>query len=117
MPLPMSAVFLVTATALASAVEMVEALTIILAVGLTREWRSTLVGGASALIVLAAAGAMLTTFGIFWGAEGAGAEWPGADLAILGILALVLVVALGLVALLKKRRGAAPPPPAGGGSR
>ena len=26
-----------------------------------------------------AVGVMLTTFGIFWSAEGAGAHWPGAD--------------------------------------
>ncbi len=38
---------------LASAVEMVEALTVILAVGLTRGWRSALGGGAAALVALA----------------------------------------------------------------
>src|SRR3981189_3748648 len=36
-----------------------------------------------------AVGLMLTTFGIFWGAEGAGANWPGGDLALLGILAFL----------------------------
>jgi uncharacterized membrane protein len=46
------AVFLVTAAFLASAVEMVEAMTIVLAVGVTREWRSTLIGVASALVAL-----------------------------------------------------------------
>lgn len=54
-----------------------------------------------------AVGAMLTTFGAFWGAEGAGVTWPGQDLAILGILAFVLIGALGLVALLKQRRARA----------
>ena len=49
-----------------------------------------------------AVGAMLTTFGIFWSAEGAGAIWPGTDLAILGILAFVLALAFGLVALLRR---------------
>src|SRR5262249_21606636 len=34
-------------------------------------------------------GLMLSTFGIFWSVEGAGIEWPGADLAILGILAFL----------------------------
>jgi uncharacterized membrane protein len=53
MALPMSAVFLVAASFLASSVEMVEALTIVLAVGVSREWRSTLVGVAAALVVLA----------------------------------------------------------------
>jgi uncharacterized membrane protein len=38
---------------LASAVEMVEAVTIVLAVGVTRQWRSTLFGVAAALVVLA----------------------------------------------------------------
>jgi uncharacterized membrane protein len=51
-----------------------------------------------------AVGVMLTTFGIFWGAEGAGARWPGADLALFGVFALVLVVALGAVALLRRTR-------------
>jgi uncharacterized membrane protein len=49
-----------------------------------------------------AVGVMLTTFGIFWGAEGAGARWPGADLALFGVFALVLVVALAAVALLRR---------------
>ena len=50
-----------------------------------------------------AVGAMLTTFGIFWGAEGAGASWPGGDAALLAILAVVLVSALGLVRLLRRQ--------------
>ncbi len=44
---------LVAAVFLASAVEMVEALTIVLAVGVTRGWRSALEGVAVALVVLA----------------------------------------------------------------
>ena len=55
----MSAVLLVTASFLASSVEMVEALTIVLAVGVTREWRSTLIGVASALVALAVIVAVL----------------------------------------------------------
>jgi len=39
---------------LASAVEFVEALTIVLAVGVTRQWRSTLIGVGTAVITLAA---------------------------------------------------------------
>jgi uncharacterized membrane protein len=50
----MSGVFLVAACFLASGVEMVEALTIILASGLTRGWRSSLLGAAAATVVLAA---------------------------------------------------------------
>ena len=29
---------------------------------------------------------MLTSFGTFWGAEGAGAHWPGGDAALLVII-------------------------------
>jgi uncharacterized membrane protein len=48
------AVFLVLSAFLASTVEMVEALTIVLAVGVTRGWRSTLIGGGTAMVALAA---------------------------------------------------------------
>jgi uncharacterized membrane protein len=47
-------------------------------------------------------GAMLTTFGIFWGAEGLLVEWPLADvtlLVILGGVCLVSLIALRLLAL------------------
>ena len=47
-------VVLVIAVFLASAVEMVEALTIVLAVGLTRGWRSAMEGVVAALAALAA---------------------------------------------------------------
>jgi uncharacterized membrane protein len=47
------AIFLVVSTFLASTVEMVEALTIVLAVGVSREWRSTLVGVTGGLVALA----------------------------------------------------------------
>jgi uncharacterized membrane protein len=51
-----------------------------------------------------AVGALLTTFGIFWGAEGAGVMWPEGDAALLAILAGIVLVSLGCVALLKNRR-------------
>ena len=51
-----------------------------------------------------AVGVMLTTFGIFWSTEGAGGSWPGDDAAIFGVLAFVLAVSFGLVAILKRRR-------------
>jgi uncharacterized membrane protein len=51
-----------------------------------------------------AVGVMLTTFGIFWGAEGAGVDWPGGDAAILGVLGFVLLVSLGYVTALRRRR-------------
>lgn len=46
-------------------------------------------------------GVMLTSFGIFWGAEGAGAHWPGADLALLVVVPAVAVFALAQVAVLR----------------
>jgi uncharacterized membrane protein len=77
---------LFAAAFLASAVEMVEALTIVLAVGVTRGWRSTLVGVGAAAVALAAVvgalgptltlvpldalrvvvGALLLAFGLQW---------------------------------------------------
>src|SRR5205085_2694415 len=153
----LSGVFLVLASFLASAVEMVEALTIVLAAAVTRGWRSSLVGVGGALVVLAvitaqvgphcpsakqmglagaaavaalvigvggalairqplsrvpentlkfAVGLMLSTFGTFWAAEGAGVSWPGSDGAILGILAVYLIVSYGFVRLLRRRRTA-----------
>jgi len=51
-----------------------------------------------------AVGVMLTTFGIFWGAEGAGASWPGGDAAILGVLAFVLLLSIAFIAVLRRRR-------------
>jgi len=80
------AVFLVVSAFLASTVEMVEALTIVLAVGVSRQWRSTLIGVGAALVALAAViaalgpalalipidalrvvvGALLLIFGLQW---------------------------------------------------
>src|SRR6516162_4384508 len=82
----MSSVLLVAASFLACAVEMVEALTIVLAVGVTRGWRSTLIGAGTALVALAVVvaalgpaissipidalrlivGALLLVFGLQW---------------------------------------------------
>jgi uncharacterized membrane protein len=47
-------------------------------------------------------GVMLTAFGIFWSAEGAGITWPGADAALLGLIAFVVVLSFGLVALVRR---------------
>jgi uncharacterized membrane protein len=51
-----------------------------------------------------AVGVMLTTFGIFWGAEGAGVEWPGGDASLLGVLGFVLLLSLGFVTALRRRK-------------
>ncbi len=48
-------------------------------------------------------GVMLTSFGSFWGAEGAGAHWPGGDASLLWLIPVVLVLALALVAALRRR--------------
>src|SRR5437764_9603326 len=51
-----------------------------------------------------AVGTMLTTFGIFWAAEGTGAHWPGDDASLPVVLAFVLLTSLGFVSLLRRRR-------------
>ena len=48
-------------------------------------------------------GVMLTAFGMFWGADGAGAHWPGSDLALLVLIPAVAAYALALVALYRRR--------------
>jgi uncharacterized membrane protein len=47
---------------------------------------------------------MLTTFGIFWGAEGAGVDWPGGDASLPVVLAFVLLMSLGFVTTLRRRK-------------
>ena len=49
-------------------------------------------------------GVLLTTFGTFWGAEGAGVNWPGGDASLPGVLAFVLLVSFGFVTALRHRR-------------
>ncbi|MGH3771250.1 MAG: COG4280 domain-containing protein [Pseudonocardiaceae bacterium] len=56
-----------------------------------------------------AVGVMLTSFGIFWGAEGAGVRWPGEDAALLGVVAYVLGVAgiaVGVLRRIHREQGA-----------
>jgi uncharacterized membrane protein len=48
-------------------------------------------------------GIMLTSFGTFWGAEGAGVRWPGGDGALLGVVGLVAVASVGLVFVLRRQ--------------
>jgi uncharacterized membrane protein len=57
-------------------------------------------------------GIMLTTFGVFWGAEGADAHWPGSDAALLVIAPAVALYALALVAVMRRSapRPASPAP-------
>ena len=49
-------------------------------------------------------GVMLTSFGTFWGAEGAGAHWPGSDAALLVVVPAVAVFALGTIGVLRRKR-------------
>jgi uncharacterized membrane protein len=51
-----------------------------------------------------AVGVMLTTFGIFWGAEGAGAHWPGDDASLPVVLVFVIALSFAAVAVLRRRR-------------
>jgi uncharacterized membrane protein len=49
-----------------------------------------------------AVGIMLTSFGAFWSAEGAGAHWPGGDGALLVIIPGLALTSLAMVALLRR---------------
>ncbi len=64
-----------------------------------------------------AVGVMLSSFGMFWGAEGAGASWPGAEAALLVIVPAVLVVAIVMARWLRRTslvgEGGPVPVPAG----
>ena len=53
-------------------------------------------------------GIMLTSFGMFWGGEGAGASWPGGDASLLVIIPVVAVVGVTLVVMLRRAAGARP---------
>lgn len=51
-------------------------------------------------------GIMLTAFGTFWAGEGVGLVWPGADVAILGLLVFYALTAGAMVMLLRQRTSA-----------
>ncbi len=67
-----AAVFLVVSVFLACVVEAVEALTIVLAVGTTRGWRSTLQGMAAGLVVLAV---VVVVLAAGWSVTGTRSPW------------------------------------------
>jgi uncharacterized membrane protein len=56
-------------------------------------------------------GIMLTGFGTFWGAEGAGATWPGNDAALPVVVVVVALFAFGLVAMMRRAAATPAPPP------
>jgi uncharacterized membrane protein len=47
---------------------------------------------------------MLTSFGCFWGAEGAGVDWPGDELSLLGVIACFVGLSFLFVWALRRRR-------------
>jgi len=49
-------------------------------------------------------GVMLPAFGVFWTGEGFGANWPGADLAIVVFAAMSLIVSSTAVVLMRRPR-------------
>jgi uncharacterized membrane protein len=48
-------------------------------------------------------GVLLTSFGTFWGAEGAGARWPGGDAALPVLVLVIAAAALAIVGELRRR--------------
>ena len=46
-------------------------------------------------------GIMLTSFGLFWVGEGAGAHWPGSDAAIIVLIGVFSLVTIGSIAWLR----------------
>jgi uncharacterized membrane protein len=64
-----------------------------------------------------AVGVMLTSFGIFWGTEGAGASWPGGDAAIPVIIVVVLASSIALTVALRRQRTRLAPPAVGASHR
>jgi uncharacterized membrane protein len=86
------------AAAAATALVLVAAAGVLVRAPLTRIPENTLKFGV---------GLLLSSFGIFWSAEGTGVQWPGDELSLLGVLALLTLVSLAMVRLLQRRRSAA----------
>jgi len=55
-----------------------------------------------------AVGLLLTSFGCFWGAEGAGVDWPGGELSLLAVIAFIGASSFVLVRLLRRRLSPTP---------
>jgi uncharacterized membrane protein len=108
--------------------EGLEVAFIVVTFGSTSNQRGTaVVAGVGAIVVIGALGAsiqpavrriprsvlqlavglLLTTFGTFWAVEGVGASWPGADLAILGLLVWYAAMAGVAIAWLRGARAGA----------
>jgi uncharacterized membrane protein len=48
-------------------------------------------------------GVMLTSFGTFWSAEGAGVHWPGGEICLLAVIAYIALLSFGLTRVLRAR--------------
>jgi uncharacterized membrane protein len=105
--------------------EGLEVVFIVIAFGAAQERFDVAIVGAAAAVVLVAVvgvlvrkplervpentikytvGVMLTSFGCFWAAEGAGVAWPGDELSLLGVIAFVWALSYALVRLLRRQR-------------
>jgi uncharacterized membrane protein len=51
-----------------------------------------------------AVGVLITTFGVFWGAEGAGVSWPGEEVALAPLLALIALASWLMVLDVRRSR-------------
>ena len=47
-------------------------------------------------------GVMLTSFGMFWSAEGAGVAWPGGDVALVALIGFVAAMSFAFVEILRR---------------
>jgi uncharacterized membrane protein len=104
--------------------EGLEVVFIVITFGLTAgDMRPALLGAAAAAVVVTGIGAavhaplsrvpentlkfvvgvMLSGFGTFWAGEGVGLDWPGADLAILGLIVFYALTAGAIIALVRSR--------------
>ena len=55
-----------------------------------------------------AVGLLLTSFGCFWGAEGAGVDWPGDELSLLAVIGFFVGASFLFVWTLRRRQGLVP---------
>jgi len=51
-----------------------------------------------------AVGLLLSSFGCFWGAEGAGVHWPGDEVSLLGVIGFMAALSFVLVRVLRRQR-------------
>jgi uncharacterized membrane protein len=105
----------------ASAVETVEMVTIVVGVGVARQWRATIAGVIAGIMARSqleklpgrtlqfGAGGLLVTFGTFWGLEGLGVHWPAGDLSLAWLYPAYLGASLGFLALIRADLLAAAP--------